>query len=171
MAKVFCLKHKSNHAASYLFHLPELLIPPGESHPALTSHSVLHHELQGPGGALAPAHLSIFSFMFFSLVTVFFHCGSYGTCHSWVKLVPATGPLHLLFPLTGLCKTRSFSVLGLGSSVLFSERPSMITHMHCWFSLLSRTHQYEITCLFMIICPLKKVDSVKERRDLPILSA
>ena len=35
---------------------------------------------------------------------------------------PTSGPLHLLFPLTGLCKTRSFSVLGLGSSVLFSAR-------------------------------------------------
>lgn len=156
---------------------PLIISPSRASHLHLENHIQLSHHIQFftmSSKALdmlwpLPTSLS-FPFMFFSLVTVFFHPGSYGTCHSWVKLVPATGPLHLLFPLTGLCKTRSFSVLGLGSSVLFSERTSMTTHMHCWFSLLSRTHQYEITCLFMIISPLKKVDSMKERRDVSILS-
>lgn len=145
MAKVFCLKHKSNHAASYYFTFQSF-----SSH--LENHIQLSHLIQfftmssKAREVLWPLPTSLSSFMFFSLVRVFFHPGSYGTCHSWVKLVPATGPLYLLFPLTGLCKTRSFSILGLGSSVLFSERPSMTTPMHCWFSLLSRTHQYEITC-------------------------
>lgn len=65
MAKVFCLKHKLNRATSYYFTFQSFSSSPGESHPALTSHSVLHHELQGFGHALAPAHLSIFSFYVF----------------------------------------------------------------------------------------------------------
>ena len=151
---------------------PLIISPSRASHLHLENHIQLSHHIQFftmSSKALEMlwplAHLSIFSFYVFLI--------GHSLLPSWL--------LWDLSLLSQVCSChRAFasaipSYWTLQDEIVQRFRSwlkclILSENMHCWFSLLSRAHQYEITCLFMIISPLKKVDSMKERRDVSILS-
>lgn len=136
MAKVFRLKHKLNHATSYYFTFQSFSSSP-ENHIQLSHHIQFFTMSSKALDMLWPLPTSLsFPFMFFSLVTVFFP--------PWLlwdlSLMSQACSCHRAFasaiPSYWTLQDEIIQRLGLGSSVLFSERTSMTTHMHCWFSLL-----------------------------------